>query len=164
MNHRLFESELSMIKKTNTEQCISLVTKTISVLTEINEDLLQIVTIMTGDSPNLVKLITLLENGLQRWNQLFNITYDSLRIFSSSQHSEPIIWQSYVPIQWKRPILPLLQLESVSYSLQFKQAFLHKQQFHEKILTVIRIREQILQETDRAKRTILQAKRYLTLL
>ena len=161
---RLFESELSMIRKTNTEQCISLLLRTISVLTEINEDLLQIVTIMTQDSPKRVKLMTLIENGFKQWNHLSKVTHNSLFLFSSSQHSQPIVWQSYVPIRWKRPTLPLPQLESLYHSLQFKQTFFHNLQFHETILTFIRIREHILQEIDRAELVIQQTKRYLTLL
>ena len=155
-----FESELSMIKQETTERCLAFLTVTNTTLSEISEDLLQLLTLMTKDSLDLLEIQLLIDQLRMEWNPLLNKTYESMNLFSSID-SSPIVWQSYRNIQWKRPRLHFSFLDTIQQFVT-RHHSIDKEIFHHFIVDGIAFRESILREQKRTQQTIQVAQRYLT--
>ena len=155
-----FDSELSMIKQETTHRCLAFLTVTETTLSEMSEDLLQLLTLMTTDSPNLLEIRLLIEQLQMEWNLILTKTYESMNLFSSID-SSPIVWQSYRNIRWKRPILHISFIDNIQ-QLVIRQYSIDKEIYHHSILKIIAFRESILREQKRTQQTIQVAQRYLT--
>ncbi len=158
--NRQFQSEISHIQKKNTQQCINLLVATETILLEISNDLLQILTTMTQESRNIRDVLLSIESFLHESTMYLQKKHESILLFGTKDDS-PINWQSYITIEWKRPVLQFSKIESI-YQLIQHQQIIDKEIFHHYILEIIDIRESILKESRKTSQMIERTKRYLT--